>query len=265
MSDGHHLILDAGSGLRERGLHTELLPRPDIGTRILPVLLTHRHSDHVIGLAHFVSMVASSYTVRIACGDVSRELLEPFVWQQLSEPLFPTIDGLADTIDVREFDERANFHVSAACDVRALAANHPGGASVFRIDDPDGPVLAYAPDNELAYASTDPTVTVWRTLLREELQDVPLLLHDATYLDHELAAHRGWGHSSAEEATRFAMECNAGTLLLMHHHPDRADDAIDALVARCRELVAREGSSLAVVAASDGLTHTIGPASVAAR
>jgi phosphoribosyl 1,2-cyclic phosphodiesterase len=257
MSDGHHFILDAGTGLHALGRSMAALPPLDIGVRILPLLLTHRHSDHVFGLAQFVSLVAGSYRVRVACGDVPRDVLEPFVRAQISEPLFPSIDGLADAVEVRDFDDTNSFYVSAACHVRALAANHPGGASVLRVDDAAGAVLAYAPDNELAYDDRDPTVVVWRTVLRESLQDIPLLLHDATYVQEELPAHRGWGHSSAEEATRFAMEGNAGTLLLIHHHPDRDDDAIDAIVARCRAMVAAAGSSLQVAAAADGLAHII--------
>lgn len=257
MSDGHHLILDAGSGIRAMGLQLDALPHPETAGGVLPLMLTHRHSDHVIGLAHFVSMLSPSYRVRVACGEVTRERLEPFVRQQLSEPLFPTIDGLEDRIDVREFDDVNEFLVSAACRVRALAANHPGGASIYRIDDAAGPVLAYAPDNELADHDTDPSTTVWRHLLTDALRDIPVLLHDATYTDDELSAHRGWGHSSAEEATRFAIGCNAGMLLLMHHHPDRTDDEIDAIVTHCQLMARSAKSALIVQAAFDGMVHTI--------
>jgi len=84
-----------------------------------------------------------------------------------------------------------------------------------------------------------------------------LLLHDATFTNEELDAHRGWGHSTVEEATEFAMRCEAGTLLLTHHHPDRSDDEIDALVERCRAIVNRAESSLQVVAAADGMVLDI--------
>lgn len=257
MADGHHLILDAGTGLRGFGRQLASWPPIADGPRIMPLLLSHRHSDHVIGLSNFVPLVQTTTRVRIACGDITREELEPFVIQQLSEPLFPAIDGLLDAVEVRDFDELNTFTVSAACHVVALAANHPGGASVLRVDDPNGPVLAYAPDNELAMDVHDPELAVWRAVLRDSLQGIPLLLHDATYIGEELEAHRGWGHSSAEEATQFAMDCEAGTLLLMHHHPDRDDDAIDAMVVRCQTMVAQARSSLRVMAAFDGMTHTV--------
>ena len=253
MSDGHHVVLDAGSGLRAMGVALEPLPKLDIGVRVLPLLLTHRHSDHIIGLQHFVPMAAPYYRVRVACGDVSAATLETFLHHQLSEPLYPTIDGLEDSVDVREFDERNEFVVSAGCRVMALAANHPGGASVLRVDDAHGAVLAYAPDNELALADHDPTVSVWRSALAHSLRDIPLLLHDATYTDDELKKHRGWGHSSAGEATRFAIECNARQMLLMHHHPDRTDDEIDAIVAECQAIAKEARSALVVRAAHDGM------------
>jgi ribonuclease BN (tRNA processing enzyme) len=84
-----------------------------------------------------------------------------------------------------------------------------------------------------------------------------VLVHDAMYTEAELSAHRGWGHSSALEATRFAMECVAGLLVLFHHHPDRSDEQMDAIVQECRELVAYSGSSLRVIAAWEGLTLTV--------
>ena len=62
---------------------------------------------------------------------------------------------------------------------------------------------------------------------------------------------------TALEATRFAMECVAGLLVLFHHHPDRSDEQMDAIVQECRELVAYSGSSLRVIAAWEGLTLTV--------
>ncbi len=257
MPDGHRLLLDAGSGARNFARTIVPMPEPDIGTRTLPVLLTHRHHDHVSGIALLATAIAHSYRLRVACGGVSVDELQPLIAQQISAPLFPDIDGLAARVNVAAFDDDDLYIVSANCRVRALTANHPGGASVLVVEDSQGAVLAYAPDNELAYADDDPALGVWRRALADTLRGIPLLLHDATFLSHELASHRGWGHSSAEEATRFAMQCGAESLLLMHHDPDRDDDAIDAAVAMCRALVAKHGSRLRVAAAADGLAFDI--------
>ena len=97
----------------------------------------------------------------------------------------------------------------------------------------------------------------WRDALTLQLLGVPLLIHDATYASAELPAHVGWGHSSADEATRFAIECEAETLLLFHHHPDRQDEAVEQLLAQCRAIVSASGSALRVLAAWEGLSLAV--------
>ena len=256
------VVLDAGTGIRALGhaltaqLHAERPPGPstNLSRPELLLLLSHRHNDHLMGLPHFTPLMTRSHRVRIACWGVDTASLTSLVMQQLSAPLIPTLSGVREAVHTAEFDDQDALSLGDGAQVLALPAHHPGGAAVMRIDDADGPVLAYAPDNELALGSTDGTLAVWRRALTSALSGTPLLLHDATYTDDELPAHRGWGHSSAEEATRFAIECRIGTLALIHHHPDRSDDAVDALLARCQSIVAASGSPLTVVAARDGMT-----------
>lgn len=258
LADGSRVILDAGTGLRPLGLTFPPAAPSVAGARAqVTVLLSHLHGDHVIGLAHFAPLTTRSHLVRVACGGVDEGDLRALVTGQLSAPLFPVLDGLAESVQVGAFDHAGVFAVSEGCRVVALPAQHPGGAVVLRVDDVHGPLVAYAPDNELALWNTDPAITAWRTELAGNLRGVPVLVHDATYVDDELASHRGWGHSSAEEATCFAMECGASTLWLTHHHPERSDHAIDALVTRCQSLAASAGSPLVVHGAAERAPHTI--------
>ncbi|MBL0171302.1 MAG: MBL fold metallo-hydrolase [Gemmatimonadaceae bacterium] len=253
LANGARVILDAGTGIRALGQSLPAAAPSVAGARpVIAVVLTHRHSDHVIGLAHFAPIITRSHHVRMACGGVDAVSLRALVDQQLSAPLFPTLAGITDALSVDAFDADGVFHLDDSCTVHTLPARHPGGASVLRVDDAAGAVMAFAPDNELSYADDDSRVTAWRAELALSLRGIPVLLHDATYTNEELSAHRGWGHSSAEEATRFAMECGAGTLLLTHHHPDRTDDEVDAMEARCREIVANAGAELRVAAATEG-------------
>lgn len=239
--NGPAVVLDAGSGLHLLGRTPDVVSRLDTDAQrdTVTVLLTHLHSDHVIGLAHFAPLVTRSHQVRIACGGVSAATLRTVVDQQLSAPLFPALDGLPEAVAVEAFDSDGVYALDATHRVVALPAHHPGGATVLRVDDAQGPVLAYAPDNELALWNDAPAVRAWRDTLCASLRGIPLLIHDATYVADELSAHRGWGHSSAEEATAFAMACGAETLLLTHHHPARTDDEIDEIVARCQRTAGR--------------------------
>lgn len=246
------IVLDAGSGLR--GLGRALSAEQD--GRPVHLFLSHRHSDHVIGLPHFSPLAAQSRDVTVSCGNADASELAPFLESLLSPPLFPAIAGISSRLRTRDWSMENDVTVGSAS-VRKLPARHPGAAAVIAVQDDDGLVLAYAPDNELSLASDDGTVAAWRDALAAALYDVPVLIHDATYVDAELRAHVGWGHSSAEEATRFAVQCNAGTLLLFHHHPDRTDEQLTHIVLECRAIAASMGASLRVFAAAEGLTMDV--------
>ena len=64
------------------------------------------------------------------------------VEQQLSAPLFPTLDGVTDALSLESFDAAGCFRASATCDVQAIPARHPGRASVLIVRDAVGPVMA---------------------------------------------------------------------------------------------------------------------------
>ncbi len=250
------IILDAGTGIRELGskLIADTPTRNDSSAVTEHLLITHRHADHVIGLPHFYPLHEGNHHILLRCGNANRiEALESLskLW---SPPLFPSLPVAAKNVDVSDFEFNKPTALFDDVVVHSLQARHPGGASIFVIADSNGAAVAYAPDNELSYHQSDLDIVRWRSSLVSALQGVPLLIHDAMYLESELSEHVGWGHSSAEEATRFAIECNAGTLILFHHHPDREDSEIDAMVSDCSKLVQLSGSSLRVIAAYEGMT-----------
>jgi phosphoribosyl 1,2-cyclic phosphodiesterase len=249
-ADNALLVLDAGTGIR--GLGRQIEPGSSVH-----LLLSHRHSDHVIGLPHFAPLFTPDSTVRVTCGNADVTTTRALLHTLLSPPLFPPVASIDERLHIEAFCPGAPLPVGTHTTVHRVDAQHPGGAAIFRIDDERGPAVAFAPDNELAYTSNDPAVLAWRESLIAALRGVPVLIHDAMYTDNELAAHAGWGHSSAIEATRLGMECLAGLLVLFHHHPDRTDAEMDAIVQECRQYVALSGSSLRVIAAWEGLTLTV--------
>jgi phosphoribosyl 1,2-cyclic phosphodiesterase len=246
--DGEIVILDAGSGIRALGAH--LLASAYSGP--LHLFLTHRHSDHVLGLAHFAPLF-NGQRLNICCGDGEAVSLEQFAATILSPPMFPYVAGVTTRLDIKEWDDCQSPR-AGEISVHRFVARHPGEAAIFRLDDAHGALLAYAPDNELAYHNTAESIQQWRRQLADFLRDVPILVHDATYRHEELPNHVGWGHSSNIEAARFAMECGARTLVLFHHHPDRDDETVERMLDECREFVSREGGTVRLLAAWEGLS-----------
>lgn len=247
--DGPIVVFDAGSGIRALG---QQLMAAGEAQHAIHVFLTHRHMDHVLGLAHFVPLFGRERPIQLSCGDGEHASVPAFVSSLVTPPMFPSVDGLARAIEISDWPAGDRIDVGAL-HVTRTGARHPGDAAVFVLHDAHGPLMAYAPDNELAYAHPDPTATAWRHRLADALRGVPVLVHDAMYLASELPQHADWGHSSSEEAVRFALECDAGTLVLFHHHPDRDDEAIERMVEAARAQVAAAGGSLRVLAAWEGL------------
>ncbi|MEP6763285.1 MAG: MBL fold metallo-hydrolase [Gemmatimonadaceae bacterium] len=254
---GSRIVLDAGSGIRALG--TEMLEEPHaLGERSpIYLFLTHRHLDHVMGLPYFQPFRSTAECVVLRCGNSTPEQFHDLAATLLGPPLYVPVPTLREVLRVLPCLSQAPMEVDASCRVYKFDARHNGGAGIFRIDDSAGAAIAFAPDNELFYASLDPTVNQWRSALATSLRGVSLLIHDATYNSEEIGRYTGWGHSSAEEATRFAIECNASSLLLFHHHPDRNDDDVDALVASCQAIAAEHSSRLQISAAYEGLVVNI--------
>ncbi|MBC8087572.1 MAG: hypothetical protein H7Z40_09910 [Phycisphaerae bacterium] len=258
-------MLDAGSGIRALGAHitqeheakrghAELPPLP---AEIIHLFLTHQHFDHILGLPHFQPLRSEHSRVILRCGNATPEQLQELVRLVLAPPFFVAMPMLANTLRVEACDAETPIDLGDGIAVTRFDARHNGGAAIFRVDDARGPAIAFAPDNELSYASSASEVVEWRARTVQALRDIPLLIHDAMYNDKELPSYAGWGHSSAEEATQLALECNAQRLVLFHHHPDRTDLDIDDMVWTCRSLAKRAGSKLQIDAAYEGMTLTL--------
>jgi ribonuclease BN (tRNA processing enzyme) len=113
---------------------------------------------------------------------------------------------------------------------------HPGPTVGFRIETPEAS-LAYLPDHEPALAG-------WAGRSRDWISgagiaaEADLLLHDAQYFEDEYADRIGWGHSSVADAVHYADAVGAKRLVLFHHEPTHADEALDRLEAEARSLAA---------------------------
>ena len=90
----------------------------------------------------------------------------------------------------------------------------------YRIEN-DGGTLAYLPD-------IDYTATEHQDAALDLAEGADLLIHDAHHTaDEDLSD----GHSSDADAVRIGEMAGVGRVMLFHHHPDRSDDEIDAIVA----------------------------------
>jgi phosphoribosyl 1,2-cyclic phosphodiesterase len=249
------VILDAGTGIRELGL--TLVERQN-GALKAEILLSHTHWDHIQGLPYFKPFFAPGNAVRIWGSKQGATSLDAILHLQMDPAVFPVpLTAVSATLSVEEVRPGGEFTVGPFR-ARAMQLRHPGTTLAYRLTPVrGGRSVAYVTDNELGSGGAYRMSARWRQDLVRFLSDVDLLIHDAMYTPSELETHRGWGHSSYEEAVELAVEAKVKQLVLFHHEPEHDDGAIDALVAAARDVVRRRGAATEVVAAQEGLQLTL--------
>lgn len=251
LSDGTVLVLDAGTGIRELG--RVLLAEEHRG--VIHSLITHAHWDHIIGLPFFGPIWRKdTHLVFHPLATAAQEKLrhDSILFNEIHFPV-RSHDIPARIELVEPKDER--WRVGSAI-VTRIALNHPGGAQGFRVDDADGASLCYLTDNELA--PPGPAATSIDELARFS-RGAGLLIHDAQYVEADMPAKRGWGHSLVSDVLELAKRAEAATVALFHHEPERGDAELDSIgvtasswlqtnAPATKAVVAREGLALEVAA-----------------
>jgi phosphoribosyl 1,2-cyclic phosphodiesterase len=261
--DGWLIVLDAGTGIRELG--RSLMQRANGSPITGDIFLTHAHWDHIQGLPFFAPIFHPGNHFTIWGSRAMETSIGRVVRDQMSPVVFPVaFEQVAATIEFRELAE--GHRVRGAYDVRAMPVRHPGGALAYwfaaacggRTDgagEPGGPPrgLVYISDNELNPAAQYESSATWRRDLVQFVSQARVLVHDTMFTAEEYDHHRGWGHSTYEDAVDLALDAGVDTLVLFHHKPERTDDEVDRHTDACRALAHSRGGTLQVVAAAEGL------------
>jgi len=250
------VVLDAGTGIRALGL--DLVAKQNGAARV-EILLSHAHWDHIQGLPHFKPFFAPGNTVRIWGSRQGTTSLEAILRQQMDPAVFPVpLDALSAQLTVQQVD--ADEFSIGEFRVQTMKLRHPGTTLGFRLTPARGGAsMAYVTDNELGPGGEYEVSKTWRRDFVAFLNGVGLLIHDAMYTPSELEQHRGWGHSTYEEAVTLAQDASAKKLVLFHHEPEHDDKEMDGLVAAARKFAKKRsgGGSLEVVAAQEGMKVTL--------
>ncbi len=241
------LVLDCGTGMRGLGLALakEFKGRPLAGH----IFVGHTHWDHIQGFPFFVPLYNpansfSIYSVHGAHGSLSNVFRGT-----MSEDYFPVpLSGLAAKLD---FVEMSGPVSAGGARVSFAHLNHPGVCIGFRIE-VRGRVVCYLSDHENFYKLAGDNELARRqdAEITEFVRGSDLLIREAQYTEGEYPSHKGWGHSTFDDAARDAAASGVKRLAITHHDPDHSDDFLDAQLERCRAL---GGGKFECFAAKDGL------------
>lgn len=244
---GHHVILDAGSGIRALG---KRLTREAHAPLDLVVLLSHTHWDHIQGLPFFDPLYTAGNSIRILGSGSDGAPLASILRSQMAPAVFPVpLSAIGSALEVDEI--RSPELTVPGFNVRTVPMCHPGSSLGFAVQAASGgPCVSYLTDNELGAPGA---AAIWPDLVRF-LHQTDTLIHDAMYFESEASSRQGWGHSSAVQATMLALESGVRKLVLFHHDPDHDDPTIERLLdeaVQCREHL---GGVLELVVAAEGTT-----------
>lgn len=215
-SERHWVLVDAGSGVHKVERDTS-----PAGMRFT-VFLTHYHWDHIMGLPMFAPTwvpgnefdfygMGSEDDVRRSLGEAIRPPWFPV--SLLESPAHVEMHPAPDSIQIGPLR------------VSSIPLHHPQGVLGYRIEGPEASIVI-ATDHEAGTEADERLAAFAR--------GADVLVHDAQYTPDEIAAKRGWGHSTWQDAVAAARAADVSQLVLTSHDPTRDDVEIDAIVRAAR-------------------------------
>jgi phosphoribosyl 1,2-cyclic phosphodiesterase len=238
-ADDRLVVIDAGTGIRNLGLHlgNDRPERTDL-------LLTHLHLDHIEGLGFFGPVWDKKCEVHIWGPPSGGHSLRDRVATYFSPPLFPVhLDRIPAHLVFHDVPEE-EWELGDVR-VKAQPVNHPGPTVGYRLEE-SGKVLTYISDHEPSLGvdlATVPPDWISGYAIAERAD---VLFHDAQYTEEEYPGRAGWGHSSIAHTVTFALIAKVRRLLMFHHDPLHSDAQLEAMLVRARELWGQERNGLAL-------------------
>ena len=207
------LILDMGTGARNLGQY--IINNPN-SSKIINIFLSHYHWDHMLGFLMFAPLFSEEYEIniygkkdRLELKDILNHMLDPIFWPASS-------DFFKAKLNYCIIDD--NVNLSKNLTVNSQIHHHPNGAYSYNVSFEDKKIT-YITDCEYTSGSVSQK-------LIDFAKSSDLLIHDSHFSKEDLPRHKGWGHSSWNQAVDIAKKSNSKQLALFHHNPNYSDHDI---------------------------------------
>jgi len=255
-----HIILDAGTGIRNFGLDI----RDEAGNPgkelSLHLFLSHTHWDHIQGLPFFQPAYDKDTILTIYGSPYKEKFLASVLKGQMDKEYFPvSMAVFSADIRIREISEET-IHLGEMTIEWQEQFHHPGGSVRYSLQ-VDGKKIVYATDVELnrifqgGLRGNDQ-----KTLARQYLEFVhkaDLLIADGQFTEEEYFSKAGWGHTSIPLLLNVAYEAEVKQLAIFHHDPQHSDKFLDSFWMENRSTFLSTYKKMDIFWAREGLTLEI--------
>ena len=218
------LIMDMGTGIKNLG--DEIVSNPNSPSKI-NIILSHYHWDHIIGFPMFAPLFSDKYEINLY-GKKEQTELKEIINHMLNPVFWP--------VSTDDFKAKINFHtitdnqikLSNSITIKTQIHHHPNGALSYKILS-GNKIISYITDCE--YITGTPS-----DKLIQFSNNSDLLIHDAHFTPEDLINHKGWGHSSWEQAIIMAKKSNSKQLVLFHHSPSYNDEQVESIEQNAKQI-----------------------------
>jgi len=234
------IILDAGTGIRKLG--NQLVEETRFQYNFI---FTHAHWDHVMGFPFFKPLYSPHAELLMHRCPFHSKFVETILTKVMTPPNFPVKYSEIKAKIIYEEACPATFEIGSI-QITPIPISHPNSGSGYKFTE-NGKAFVFLTDNELGYVHPGGLQPKDYT---EFCTGADLLIHDAEYTHEEYKKTKAWGHSTFSETLDLAFAADVKKLGLFHLNQERSDEAMDKIVASCRQRSAERGNRLECFAVS---------------
>lgn len=236
--NGNHLVLDAGSGIREYG--DCLLEHSE--QKEVNIFITHSHWDHIQGLLFFKPMYHQDYTINLYAPAARIETVKNIIDVQMQSEYFPVkSDILKAKINYFAVSADENFRLYDI-DINTIRNHHSGLTLSYKLIDRNTSFV-YMTDNEIYQNEcgkeiSDECILDKNGDLIDFSKNADYLLHDCMYDPIDYESKVGWGHSNNLAVSHFANLARVKNLFLFHYDPNYNDEKLEEILRSTKSYLA---------------------------